>query len=256
LGGRITGTEGARLAALYLAEVMEELGLSPWSGESFLRPYPQTFGSRDTGLNVAGVIPGWDRTKAIIVSAHYDAIYHGRHTSTEGALDNASGVAAMMRVASSLLRLGVPPEADIVFIAFDGEEIGLRGSRAFVLELGGRYDALFNVNIDCVGLKDAAYIFNFGHGGNDRDRVLRRDMADLFDRRGIAYVTTELTIMSDNLSFAALGIPNVPIVLDLDAIHPYIHTANDVAGIVCLDLVEEMADIITEFLIDGQGRMY
>jgi hypothetical protein len=254
-GGRITGTEGTRLAALYLAEVMEELGLLPWESDSFFHEYPQLFGTRSTGLNVVGVIPGKDRGQAIVVSAHYDAIFFRPHTSTEGALDNASGVAAMLRVASSLLRLGVQPETDIVFAAFDGEEVGLLGSRAFVPVAAARYGALFNINIDCVGLEGARFVFNFTDD-TAPDHQLRQDMADVFTRHGIAWAGTQLTITSDNLSFAAFGIPNVPITLNLATINAIIHTARDIAEVVCILLVEALADAVADFIVMNHGRMY
>src|SRR5688572_16046995 len=62
---------------------------------------------------------------AILVGAHYDSV-----PMSPGADDNGSAVAAMLGCAAacSLWR----PEPPIVFVAFNCEEDGLRGSRDFV----------------------------------------------------------------------------------------------------------------------------
>ena len=62
-----------------------------------------------------------------------DTIFYDLYTSTnrsEGANDNASGVAAIMEVARILK--DVPTEYSIKFIHFTGEEQGLLGSKNYV----------------------------------------------------------------------------------------------------------------------------
>ena len=118
--GRISGSEEIVQAAHFLADLFSEIGLLPYDSGSFIMEYSNSdpgiryFGSDlsdANGYNVVGVIPGKDRTKAIVISAHYDAVSIG---GGQGALDNASGVAATSRVAENLLRLGEQPETDIV----------------------------------------------------------------------------------------------------------------------------------------------
>ncbi|HEY3306162.1 MAG TPA: M20/M25/M40 family metallo-hydrolase [Candidatus Binatia bacterium] len=94
--------------------------------------------------NVVAVLPGADpklKQENIVIGAHYDHIglgYFGTGSSkTEGQIhhgadDNASGTAVMMSVAARLGRMGERPPRTIVFVAFTGEELGLRGSRYFV----------------------------------------------------------------------------------------------------------------------------
>jgi hypothetical protein len=71
--------------------------------------------------------------KFLIVSAHYDSV------NNAGADDDASGVVAMLATARLLrdkdLKHGVR------FVAFDEEELGLVGSRAYVKELVARGEA-------------------------------------------------------------------------------------------------------------------
>jgi hypothetical protein len=65
----------------------------------------------------------------VIVGAHYDSVRNG-----PGANDNATGTALVMAVAAELARL--PRRArSVIFILFDEEERGLRGSRAFAQKL-------------------------------------------------------------------------------------------------------------------------
>lgn len=94
--------------------------------------------------NVVAVLPGADpklKQENIVVGAHYDHIglgYFGAGNSNaegqihHGADDNASGTAVMMSVAAKLSRKDERPPRTVVFVAFTGEELGLRGSRYFV----------------------------------------------------------------------------------------------------------------------------
>lgn len=62
-----------------------------------------------------------------IIAAHYDSV-----PDCPGADDNASGLAVMLECARALSRTGAA--APIGFIAFNGEEDGLLGSRDFVTQ--------------------------------------------------------------------------------------------------------------------------
>jgi len=80
-----------------------------------------------TYYNVVGVHSGSARPDDIyVVGAHYDSV------NNPGADDNASGTAAVMEAARVLSQYEF--EATLVFIAFDREEQGMRGSSAYVTE--------------------------------------------------------------------------------------------------------------------------
>ena len=80
--------------------------------------------SSSTYYNVVGVHPGLVRPDDIyILGAHYDSV------SNPGADDNASGTAGVMEAARILSQYDF--EATLIFIGFDREEQGLRGSRAY-----------------------------------------------------------------------------------------------------------------------------
>lgn len=90
------------------------------------------------GRNIVGLYRGTDRSdEVIVVGAHYDHLgLRPRRDSDvpeihNGADDNASGTAGLIELARAL---SDSPQAkrDILFVAFDGEELGLLGSRHFV----------------------------------------------------------------------------------------------------------------------------
>ncbi len=83
--------------------------------------------------NVIGLLPGSERAdEYIIYTAHWD--HFGRDPNLEGdqiyngALDNATGTAALIELAEAFQALGSPPLRSILFLAVTAEEQGLLGS--------------------------------------------------------------------------------------------------------------------------------
>jgi len=83
--------------------------------------------------NVIGLLPGSERAdEYIIYTAHWD--HFGKNPDLEGdqiyngALDNATGTAALIELAEAFQRLGSPPHRSILFMAVTAEEQGLLGS--------------------------------------------------------------------------------------------------------------------------------
>jgi len=88
--------------------------------------------------NVAGILRGSDpkrRDEFVVLSAHLDHLGIGGavngDTIYNGAMDNASGVAAILEVAASLHDSNAKPARSILFVAVTGEEKGELGSRYF-----------------------------------------------------------------------------------------------------------------------------
>jgi len=92
---------------------------------------------RSETFNVLARLPGSGRLadEAVLIGAHYDHLGVGAPVKGDsiynGALDNASGTAAMLTSAESFRQSGVRPGRSIVFMAFAAEESGLLGSTAF-----------------------------------------------------------------------------------------------------------------------------
>lgn len=83
--------------------------------------------------NVIGLLPGSTRgDEYIIYTAHWD--HFGKNPELEGdqifngALDNATGTAALIELAEAFQQLGSPPQRSILFMAVTAEEQGLLGS--------------------------------------------------------------------------------------------------------------------------------
>lgn len=88
--------------------------------------------------NVAGILRGSDparRSEFVVLSAHLDHLGVGPPVKGDaiynGAMDNASGVAAVLEVAARLHASGERPARSLVFVAVTGEEKGELGSRYF-----------------------------------------------------------------------------------------------------------------------------
>ncbi len=127
--GRRAGSRGEADADAWLAERFAKLGLvAAGDGGGWLQRVPM--GADQHTANVIGWLPGRDPTAPwILVGAHVDHLgVDDRGQLYPGADDNASGVAAMLGVATALaaseqLRGGV------LFVGFGGEEVGLLGSK-------------------------------------------------------------------------------------------------------------------------------
>ena len=147
LDGRMAGSAGEAAAANYIADQFLVSGLLPAGDRgTYLQqftlqgPMPQAMGIENyISRNVVGFVEGADQTgQYIIMGAHYDSQGTGGIISMDqneepaihpGADDNASGVAGLLRLADHFSEQ--PPQKNMMFIAFSGEELGLLGSRLF-----------------------------------------------------------------------------------------------------------------------------
>lgn len=93
---------------------------------------------RMLSVNVVAREPGGDpegQREAVVLTSHYDHIGVGIPVDGDsiynGALDNASGVAALLAVAAGLAASGPSPRRSIVLVATTAEESGLLGAQAY-----------------------------------------------------------------------------------------------------------------------------
>ena len=171
--GRKTGTDGSRKAQAFLLSRFEALGLKHY-GNSYVQPFSFTDNGKHGGkqaakpteypnaANLVGYFPGTSASQRILlISAHYDHLGLRGDKMFPGADDNASGVAAMLAMAAHFK--AHPPEHTVVFAAFDGEELGLRGARAFLAALPfPKQQLAMNLNLDMVSHNDQNLIFAAG----------------------------------------------------------------------------------------------
>jgi hypothetical protein len=88
--------------------------------------------------NVVARLPGSDpklRDEYVVFTAHLDHLGIGKPINGDaiynGAMDNASGIAAMLDVAAMLKEPGAKLRRSVLFVAVTGEEKGLLGSKFF-----------------------------------------------------------------------------------------------------------------------------
>jgi len=100
-----------------------------------------------TAHNVVADIPGSSPQEIIVVGAHLDSWDRG-----QGAGDNGIGTLVLWQVAKVLVDQGLRPRRTIRFVSFTGEELGLLGSRRYVLDHGDELPSIrAMINLDMVG---------------------------------------------------------------------------------------------------------
>jgi Zn-dependent M28 family amino/carboxypeptidase len=169
--------------------------------------------------NVLGILPGSDPKLSkewVIYTAHHDHLGRkagakpGEDDIYNGAVDNASGVAAMLTVARAITSLSKAPKRSILFAAVAAEEQGLLGSQYLVehppVHVG---QMAIDINIDGLNIwgrtKDVSVI---GLGKSTVDQTIARCAkaqsrvvkADELSDRGFFY-------RSDQFNFAKWGVP-------------------------------------------------
>lgn len=177
LEGRRAGENGSRVAAQYIISQMRLCGIKPL-GDSYLQPFSAYTWSRfkkrgwyvetDSVVkitagehrkvdlaNVLGVIPGRKSDEYVVVGAHLDheGVDHDLVGDQiyNGADDNASGVSAVLQIMRAFVESGVQPDRTVIFAFWDGEELGLLGSRYFVETFPNINNVKGYLNFDMVG---------------------------------------------------------------------------------------------------------
>lgn len=177
LEGRRTGSEGNRTARRLVIERFAQAGLVELA-PGFQVPF--TFarqGAEHEGVNVVGLCRGTQSTdtRVIVVSAHYDHVGIRNGETYPGADDNASGTSALMALASVCKK--APWQHDIVFVAFDAEEQGLQGARAFLASPPIAKDRLaLNLNMDMISRSATREIYIAGTGYHPPLRAILEDV--------------------------------------------------------------------------------
>ena len=174
MAGRQAGTPGNEKARAWVVEQFRAAGLQPLRGDSFEMPFTfERRGNADSapaqmkGVNVGGICRGSGAKDngALVLTAHYDHLGVREGATYYGADDNASGVAVLIALARQCQK--APWLHDAIFVAFDAEEMGLQGARAFVKALPIPKDRTIalNINFDMVarGDKKELYVAGTSH---------------------------------------------------------------------------------------------
>ncbi|HEX6098831.1 MAG TPA: M28 family metallopeptidase [Thermoanaerobaculia bacterium] len=107
-----------------------------------------------TSANVVAIVRGSELPdEHVVVTAHLDHVGindHGEDRIRNGALDNASGVAALIEMARAAAAMQPRPRRSLVFAAVTGEEKGMAGSMAFAARPPVRGTIVANINMDMI----------------------------------------------------------------------------------------------------------
>lgn len=261
LEGREVGTQGEIIAATYIAERMEEIGLSPKGDDSSffqvftrkMKAHPHDtlmLGEKVEGRNVLGFLNN-NSENTIVIGAHYDHLGYGEEGSLadsagqihNGADDNASGVAAMLGLANKLK--GAELKSNVLFIAFTGEEKGLWGSNYFVKNSTlSNSEMNFMINMDMVGRLDSnnrLAIYGIGTSPVFKpilDSCNTWGFQSKFDSSGIG--------PSDHTSFY---LADVPVLHFFTGQHKDYHKPTDDTEFINFDGIVKVADYIESIVL-------
>lgn len=169
--------------------------------------------------NVIGKIEGSDRSlrdEYVIFSAHHDHL--GITTPVDGdsinngALDNASGVSAVLETAKALKKVENDLRRSVMFMFVGAEEMGLLGSQYWSQNPTvhpGKVSA--NINLDSMQIfGETNDLVLIGYGRNSLTDIFKKHLEeagrvavrDLQPEQGIFY-------RSDHFSYARIGIPAI-----------------------------------------------
>ncbi len=159
--GRGAGTKGGRKAAEYIVKQFRTAGLRAFDGEDYL----QAFTHNGLSLNnVVGYIAGADpqlKEEFVVLGAHFDHMgINKKDEMYPGADDNASGCAVLIEVARALSQPAAVKRS-LMFIAFDGEEKGLLGSRWWIANSAvpkEKIVAMINLDMVCRMETEAVHV--------------------------------------------------------------------------------------------------
>ncbi|MFF5227519.1 M28 family metallopeptidase [Dactylosporangium sp. NPDC000521] len=165
-----------------------------------------------TGYNLIADWPGGDPDDVLMVGAHLDSV-----TAGPGINDNGSGSSANLEVALEVSRQALSTTKHLRFGWWGAEELGLRGSTAYVNSLSAAEKAKIKayLNFDMVGSPNPGY---FLYDGDNSDGVgsgpgpagsaaLEQTLKDYFTSIGVPTEGTDFDGRSDYGPFIANGIP-------------------------------------------------
>ncbi len=226
----------------YLADLLKQFGLEPRK---------QAYDAE--GENVYALLScGRPSAETIVLGAHYDSVQNA-----PGANDNATGVAAVAAVARQMSD-NRKRTRDIIFVFFDEEERGMRGSRAFAQMLKDQNRRVHSVHtIDQMGWDqdgDRAIELERPYEGAAK---VYAEAAKKLKMTIPIHTTTETG--SDHNSFRKVGYKAVGITEEYrnDDTTPWIHRPGDVLGTVNFDYLlsttQLLGAVMTELVVRSSG---
>lgn len=245
LQGRKAGESGCRMAAEYISNEFDALGLKPFQRADFFHPFTTAF---EDGVfrNVVGRIDGIQRDKYIVIGAHYDHLGTEEGEIYAGANDNASGTAALIELARLFSAMNYKPTHTLIFAAFDAEEIGLYGSRDLADRFHGE-DVKVMINMDMVGLLEGKELTIEGVGTLDGSEELLSEVAAKMGIK-IKAIKFEKSLFTatDTESFAEKNIPTLSLSTGKDSAY---HSPQDVESRIDYQGLTSITHLLREVIV-------
>jgi hypothetical protein len=179
----------------------------------------------------------------IVIGGHYDAV-----SSSPGADDNGSGTAGVLEIARILS--GIETNMSFIFIAFDGEEIGLEGAYHYADEAAALgQNIVYMLNMDMTAYLTNSDQAKLYHGTDQSYSNVWIDLADSLV--GITGHLVGSTSGSDHYPFQLKG-------YTVSFIHEYVfstvyHSAKDSTTYMNFDYMTRMvkASLATTYFINA-----
>ncbi|WP_116108242.1 M28 family peptidase [Lewinella sp. IMCC34191] len=211
--------------------------------------------------NVGGVLRGSDpalQDEYLLMTAHFDHVGVGKQgggyfsdadSIFNGARDNAIGTISLLAAARAFAEK--PPRRSVIVLAVTGEEMGLLGSKYYADNpLIPLEQTVFNFNTDGGGYNDTTAISLIGSNRTGIDEQVEKAAA-AFGKRVIMDPAPEQGLFdrSDNVSFAAMGVPALSFTPGFDdfddEILKYYHQVTDNPETINMQYLKEYCQIFT-----------
>jgi len=227
--------------------------------------------TRLESANIVAKLEGSDlqlKNEHVVLSAHIDHLGIGSQVNGDsiynGALDNASGCAALLDIASELRKEGVRPKRSILFVFFTAEEKGLLGSKYFTEKPPvGHSSIVADLNVDTIhAIVPLTEVAAVGMDESDLGDAARRAAASqsIGTDSSAALRPNGLTTGSDHASVTFRGIPAVVLkvgfpgeqvaLLDKWRDYPYHTPFDDVHQPVNLETAAKFEEVLLQFLLN------
>ncbi|NSL85440.1 M28 family peptidase [Chitinophaga sp. Mgbs1] len=182
---------------------------------------------KSTSHNVLAILPGARRPQECVVySAHWDHFGIGEAVKGDsiynGAVDNATGTAGLLELATAFTRLKQKPARSVLFLSVTGEEQGLLGSEYYASHpVFAPEKTVADINLDVLntfGITSDVTVIGYGQSELD-------EYAQCAAAKQHRIIVKEANpeggwfFRSDHFNFAKKGIPGL-----------YIGPGNDISG--------------------------
>ena len=143
----------------YILAELVKLGLEPQiQNTTAVRTRTGSAHRAATVQNIVAKLGGTANTRAVLLVAHYDAAPYSL-----GASDDGAAIASLLETLRAL-KANAPLKNDVIFLATDGEEIGLLGASAFVQQHPWAKDAGVVLNFEARGDHGPSIMFQTTEG--------------------------------------------------------------------------------------------